>query len=76
MHYNAGPYDLYTYIDQASTDALQVSDGMIPLLTTPGLGITINEELVRKEDAEFRKGSVKAWRNPIWRGPDGAIREW
>lgn len=62
MHYNAGDYDLFTYMTNA--DVFQVREGMIDLLTGPGLGIEINEELVRKEDKEFREGKVEAWRNP------------
>lgn len=74
MHYNAGDYDLFTYMTNA--DVFQVREGMIDLLTGPGLGIEINEELVRKEDKEFREGKVEAWRNPNWRGKDGALMEW
>lgn len=46
---------------------------MVSLLTGPGLGIEINEELVRKQAVDSKDFS---WRNPTWRGPDGGIREW
>jgi len=42
----------------------------------PGLGIIVNEELVRTRAKEYSQASVGAWRNPIWRGEDGSIREW
>lgn len=41
-----------------------------------GLGITINEELVRTRAKEHSQVGAEAWRNPIWRGEDGSIREW
>jgi galactonate dehydratase len=70
MHYNQG-YDLFSYIN--NEEAFNVENGFVSALTKPGLGIEINEELVRK-NAEESKGF--SWRNPVWRGPDGAIREW
>jgi len=74
MHYNAGPFDLFSYI--TNPDVFKVEAGMISILEGPGLGIQINEDLIREEDAKHRAGQVNSWRNPIWRGPDGAIREW
>ncbi|KAJ7138928.1 enolase C-terminal domain-like protein [Mycena filopes] len=74
MHYNAGEHDLLTYMLNPAVFA--VRDGMVSLLTGAGLGIEVDEARVRSEDALFRRGEVKAWRNPVWRGPDGAIREW
>lgn len=46
---------------------------MIASLSQPGLGIDIDEDLVRKAAKEINGFS---WRNPVWRGPDGGIREW
>jgi len=74
MHYNTGPFDLFSYI--TNPDVFKVHTGMISLLEGPGLGIQVNEDLIRSEDAKYRAGHVSAWRNPIWRGADGAIREW
>ncbi|KAJ7091285.1 enolase C-terminal domain-like protein [Mycena crocata] len=78
MHYNAGEHDLLTYVTNPGVFA--VHDGMVNLLEGAGLGIEVDEARVRAEDAKFRngdgEGSVKAWRNSVWRGPDGAIREW
>jgi galactonate dehydratase len=41
----------------------------------PGLGIEINEELVRSMSKEYVE-HYHAWRNPVWRGQDGTVREW
>lgn len=41
----------------------------------PGLGIEINEDLVRSTSEEYvRNGN--AWRNPVWKGADDSLREW
>lgn len=40
----------------------------------PGLGIEINEQLVR-EYAE-RYSTEKPWINAVWTGEDGSLREW
>ncbi|KAJ6574437.1 enolase C-terminal domain-like protein [Mycena capillaripes] len=74
MHYNAGEHDLLTYI--LNPEVFAVREGMVSLLEGNGLGIEVDEARVRSEDRAFREGEVKAWRNPVWRGPDGAIREW
>lgn len=39
-----------------------------------GLGIEINEALVREAAEKYSK--EKAWRNATWRGEDGSLREW
>ncbi len=70
IHYNVGGHDLLTYMrDPAVFD---VVDGMVDVLTGPGLGIEIDEAKVR----EAARGPVEGWRNPVWRGPDGLAREW
>ncbi|KAL1413429.1 hypothetical protein Q8F55_001196 [Vanrija albida] len=72
MHYNVGGFDLFTYM--TNPDVFTVKEGAIDLLTAPGLGIELNEELIRKEAAEAAK--IEPWQNPVFRGPDGSIREW
>ena len=67
MHYNAGPFDLFSYI--TNPDIFKVEMGMISLLEGPGLGIQVNEDLIRMEDAKYRAGQVNAWRNPICKHP-------
>lgn len=76
MHYNleAGAgFDLFSYLK--NPEVFDVKDGMIDIMTGPGLGVEMNEELIRKcaEDPQHRDFS---WRNPVWRGPDGGLREW
>jgi galactonate dehydratase len=70
IHYNSVEHDLLTYLRDPSV--FDVTDGMVPALVGPGLGVEIDEERVRAAAAEMGPG----WRNPVWRGPDGAIREW
>ena len=69
IHYNAGDYDLLTYMK--NPNAFAVKDGMVNVPTGPGLGVEIDEDRVR--DAAK---SCPSWRNPVWRGKDGSIREW
>jgi len=71
MHYNVGA-DLFTYM--LNPEVFQVVDGGIPIITAPGLGVEINEELIRKEAEEVSK--LDPWINPLFRGEDGGIREW
>lgn len=69
IHYNDAEHDLLTYL--AEPEVFSVSEGMIVTPPGPGLGVVIDEDRVR---AAATKGH--AWRNPVWRGPDGSIREW
>lgn len=70
IHYNDAEHDLLTYLADASV--FDVADGMVVTPQAPGLGITIDEDRVR----EAAKAMGPGWRNPVWRGPDGAVREW
>lgn len=70
IHYNSADADLLTYL--ADPAVFAVSDGTIAAPGQPGLGITIDEDRVRAAAAAMQA----AWRNPVWRGPDGAVREW
>lgn len=71
MHYNveAGEYDISSYI--TNPEAFAVKDGYVEVLEGPGLGIEINEELVRKV-AE----TTKPWELKGFVGKDGGYREW
>ncbi|KAH8103016.1 enolase C-terminal domain-like protein [Cristinia sonorae] len=88
IHYNQGA-DLFTYLKDSSVFEIQqgyirAPNGKYsPLLSLclshpsyagPGLGIEINEELVR--ETAIRHQGEKPWRNDIFHGPDGAFREW
>lgn len=69
IHYNTGGWDLASYVKDKSVFA--VEDGFVKVPTGPGLGVEIDEDLVR----EVSKDAPR-WRNPIWRNPDGSIAEW
>ncbi|KAI0074077.1 enolase C-terminal domain-like protein [Panus rudis PR-1116 ss-1] len=71
IHYNQGA-DLFTYLVDSSVFA--VKDGYVNALEGPGLGIQINEELVREAAKTYAKDTP--WRNEVWTGPDGSLREW
>ncbi|KAH9852354.1 enolase C-terminal domain-like protein [Lenzites betulinus] len=71
MHYNEGG-DLLTYLVDPVVFA--VKDGYVEALHGPGLGIEINEPLVR--EAAAKHNNEKAWRNAVWKGDDGGLREW
>lgn len=68
IHYNRGN-DLLDYLSDSQVFAYE--GGFVKLPTEPGLGITINEEVVR----ELAKRGHR-WRNPVWRREDGSIAEW
>lgn len=68
IHYNQG-HDLYSYVTDAAP--LTAIDGFLPIPTAPGLGVDIDEALVREVAAEPHR-----WRNPVWRNSDGAFAEW
>jgi galactonate dehydratase len=68
IHYNAGS-DLLDYLLDPSVFAY--TDGYVPTLRGPGLGIEIDAaEVERAAEIGHR------WRNPIWRRDDGALAEW
>ena len=68
IHYNVGA-DLLTYITDKAV--LNPVDGHLPIPEGPGLGLTIDEDAVRKAAREPHR-----WRNPVWRYADGGFAEW
>jgi galactonate dehydratase len=70
IHYNSAEHDLLTYLRDPSV--FDVADGMVAAPQAAGLGVDIDEDKVRAAAASMGGG----WRNPVWRGPDGAMREW
>lgn len=68
IHYNQGN-DLLDYITDPTVFAY--SDGHVNIPSGPGLGITVNEEYVRRMAETGHR-----WRNPVWRHRDGSIAEW
>lgn len=71
MHYNteAGVEDLDTYLVDKSV--FDIEDGYVKALTGPGLGIEIDEEVVRRISKDSQP-----WQCKEFYGPDGSIREW
>jgi galactonate dehydratase len=68
IHYNVGA-DLFTYCRRK--EQLTPRDGFLPIPTGPGLGVDIDEDVVRDAHKEAHR-----WRNPIWRQADGSFAEW
>ncbi|KFY99493.1 hypothetical protein V498_00722 [Pseudogymnoascus sp. VKM F-4517 (FW-2822)] len=69
IHYNAGSQDLSSYT--TNPEVWDVKDGYIGLLKGPGLGIEIDEEMVRRLSV-----GAEAWVSPGFVGPGGEVREW
>ena len=67
IHYNEGS-DLLDYL--ADSSVFEYHDGYVELPDGPGLGIEIDESVVRE-----RAGDVN-WHNPVWRHADGSVAEW
>ena len=68
IHYNKDA-DLLSYL--VDTEPFRFVDGHARRTGQHGLGITVDEDAVRAAD---RAGH--AWRNPVWRHPDGSFAEW
>lgn len=71
IHYNTeqGDLDLNSYLKEQSVFA--VNEGYVAAPTGPGLGIEVDEDVVRKISAE-----TLPWQPREFFGPDGSIREW
>ncbi|KAH8427607.1 D-galactonate dehydratase [Aspergillus melleus] len=71
MHYNveAGNIDLNSYLVDKSV--FDIAEGFVKAPSGVGLGIEIDEELVRAISKE-----TEPWPPKEFYGPDGAIREW
>src|SRR6185312_6996869 len=67
IHYNT-TNDLLDYLKDPSVFAYR--DGYVAIPQGAGLGIEINEDLVRRKAAEGHR-----WRNPVWRHRDGSFAE-
>jgi galactonate dehydratase len=68
IHYNKDA-DLLSYV--VDPEPFRFTAGQAHRSGAPGLGITVDEAAVRAAD---RTGH--AWRNPLWRHPDGSFAEW
>jgi len=61
--------DLLAYVDDPTV--FDFNDGHVRAPNAPGLGISINEEYIRRQ----AKLDVN-WQNPIWYHDDGSVGEW
>lgn len=69
IHYNQPSEDLTTLVRNAAM--FGIDGGAMAIPEAPGLGVDIDETMVR----EMAKAPHR-WRNPAWRGRDGELREW
>jgi galactonate dehydratase len=67
IHYNEGTDELASLADPS---VFEYDDGYVSLPEGPGLGVEIDEEVVRE-----RAGDVD-WHSPVWRHDDGSVAEW
>ncbi|WP_088105778.1 galactonate dehydratase [Halalkalibacter urbisdiaboli] len=68
IHYNQGS-DLLDYLSDPSV--FNYEDGHVKIPQGPGLGISVNEEVVKE-----MAGKGHNWKNPVWRHKDGTVAEW
>lgn len=68
IHYNQGN-DLLDYLQDK--EVFDYQNGYVAIPNGPGLGIVINEDMVRKQSLVGH-----SWHNPIWRHKDGSVAEW
>ena len=68
IHYHEN-HDLLTYLSDPAV--LTPRDGFLEIPAGPGLGVEIDEALVREVSSNKHR-----WRNPLWYNPDGSLAEW
>lgn len=68
MAYNKGQ-EIDSYLRDPAVFAYQNS--YVPLLTSPGLGVDVDEEIVRRSQVPDL-----AWKNPVFHMEDGSVTEW
>ncbi len=69
IHYNGPSTDLVSLMK--NPEIFDVKDGCVDIPQTPGLGVELDEDVVREMARH-----PHSWRNPAWRGPQGELREW
>ncbi|HLS32404.1 MAG TPA: galactonate dehydratase [Brevibacterium sp.] len=69
IHYNVGSNELLDYV--LDPEVFSFVDGSIRRPTEPGLGVTVDEDAVRRADEVGHR-----WRTPSWVRPDGSLAEW
>jgi galactonate dehydratase len=68
IHYNEN-IELINYVK--NKDVFKIENGYIKAFETSGLGVDIDEEVVK----EMAKKSVN-WKNPVWKHEDGSLAGW
>ncbi|SNZ15902.1 galactonate dehydratase [Natronoarchaeum philippinense] len=68
IHYNETS-DVLDYL--ADPGVFEYDDGYVDLPTEPGLGVEIDEAVVRE-----RAEQEVDWHNPVWTHDDGSVAEW
>lgn len=68
IHYNKG-FDLLDFV--LNKEIFEFEDGYLPIPDKPGLGILIDEDMVRRVAVDDLN-----WKNPKWKHHDGTIAEW
>ena len=68
MAYNKGQ-EIDSYLRDPAIFAYQ--NGYVPLLTAPGLGVDVDEAIVRSNQVPDL-----AWKNPVFHLEDGSVTEW
>jgi galactonate dehydratase len=68
IHYNEG-LELTTYLK--NPEVFKIEDGFVKPPENPGLGVEIDEEVVKELSSRFVD-----WSNPVWEHEDGSFAEW
>ena len=68
IHYNKG-FDLLDFVE--NKEIFQYKDGFVNIPEEPGLGLKLNEEMIKEVSKEGLQ-----WTNPSWKNYDGTIAEW
>lgn len=68
IHYNKG-FDLLDFV--RNKEIFYFKDGFIDVPTLPGLGLDMDEDMIK----EVAKEGLK-WSNPHWKNEDGTFAEW
>jgi len=66
-----GVHDLSWMDWLVDREVFRFADGYLERLTGPGLGIDVDEAVVRELDREGHR-----FRSPVWRHADGSVAEW
>ena len=69
IHYNGAAQELATLM--RNPDLFRIDGGSVAVPAGIGLGVDIDEDAVRAMAVDPHR-----WRNPVWRGANGELREW